>query len=144
MREYNDRASGIAGARVELEGRARRTGVENGRHEGKRVEEAESRTRARVMYCSHLRQALRASSAILRWCTTDYTRLRALRHPAPYTCTPNCRLTWMHARIHRAESRYAPLKRSPASPAPNLNRIWLIEQEIIRLAIRLPLDFLSP
>lgn len=103
--------------RVALEGRAGRTRVENGRHEGKRVEEAERRTRARVMYCSHLRQALRASSAILRWCTRDYTSytpLRGVHNPDAHTCTRNCRRTWMHARVHRIESRYVRLKRSPA------------------------------
>lgn len=58
MREYNDRArESTDGAR----GSWRKD--EGGEREGKRV--AGRRARARVMYCSHLRQALRASSAIL-------------------------------------------------------------------------------
>lgn len=111
MREYNDR--GREGGRARLEPRtdgvARgwrggRTRVENthGRRGGKESErQAERRTRARVMYCSHLRQALRASSAILRW--RVHARVLHATTPPP----PACVRARVHGRTQRVESRYA-------------------------------------
>lgn len=99
------------------EGRGWRT---HGRRGEKSRRQAERRTRARVMYCSHLRQALRASSAILRWHTAEHQRVHARMYSTPpppcvsvhSRTRANRRRACVHGRMQRVESRYARLKRS--------------------------------
>lgn len=93
MHEYNERRAGVGKASSQGGTGDRGTDMENIGWGEKSGGDGERYTWARVMYCSHLRQALGASSAILWWCTRRYTQLCTVYYYP--VCRRACRLlTW--------------------------------------------------